>query len=139
MGKRLARPAAGAHSACSAKLLIRTTTGREAITRAPIIVLFVVTAALVSETQVSEAQSSYSYQWCAIYFGGDGGSLGGAMSCYYTSWEQCRITMLGIGGNCIESPYYHGQGTPLPRWAVVQPHHRHHDRTARLSARERLK
>ena len=94
------------------------------MTRKLIIVLFVVAAALVSETQVSKAQSPYSYPWCAIYLGGSGSP--GAMSCYYTSWEQCWTTMLGIGGNCVASPYYHGQVTPLPHRASVKPrHHRH--------------
>jgi len=94
------------------------------MTRKLIIVLFVVAAALVSETQVSKAQSPYSYPWCAIYLGGSGSP--GAMSCYYTSWEQCWTTMLGIGGNCVVSPYYHRQATPLPHRASVKPrHHRH--------------
>src|SRR5215470_10375892 len=105
--------------------------------RAHIIVPLVIAAALLGDTQPSNAQSPYSYPWCAIYFG-DSSGLGGAMSCYYTSWEQCRTTMSGVGGNCVQSPYYHAQSTPLPRRAVVKPHHRHHDRTARLSARERL-
>jgi hypothetical protein len=48
------------------------------------------------------------------------------MSCYYTSWEQCRTTMSGLGGNCVQSPYYHGQATPLPPRQNVKPrHHRH--------------
>jgi Protein of unknown function (DUF3551) len=106
------------------------------MTRTSIIVLFVVAAALLGETQVSNAQSAYSYPWCAIYLGGSGSP--GAMSCYYTSWEQCWTTMLGIGGNCVESPYYRAQPTPLSHRANVKPHHRHHDRTARLSSRERL-
>ncbi len=97
--------------------------------RMPIIVLLVVAAALLGETQVSNAQSPYSYPWCAIYFGGDGGSLGGAMSCYYTSWEQCRTTMLGIGGNCVESPYYRAQSTQLPHHSLVKPRHHRHART----------
>jgi len=37
------------------------------MTRAPIIVLLVIAAALLGETQVSKAQSAYSYPWCAIY------------------------------------------------------------------------
>jgi hypothetical protein len=93
------------------------------MTRAPIIVPFVIAAALVVETQVGNAQSVYSYPWCAIYFG-DGGTLGGAMSCYYTSWEQCRTTMSGIGGNCVQSPYYHAQPASLPRPALVKPRRR---------------
>jgi len=95
------------------------------MTRRPIIVLFLITAALLGEMQVSNAQSAYSYRWCAILPGAGSGS-GGAMSCYYTSWEQCRTTMSGIGGNCVESPYYHGQATPLPHRAIVKAHHRRH-------------
>src|SRR5215468_6970544 len=105
--------------------------------RKAIVVLFVAAAALLGETQVSKAQSAYSYPWCAILPGAGSGS-GGAMSCYYSSWEQCRTSMFGIGGNCVESPYYHAQSTPLPGRAIVKPHRRHHERTARLSLRERL-
>jgi hypothetical protein len=76
-----------------------------------IIALFVVAAALVGETQLSNAQSPYSYPWCAVY------GRKGAMSCYYTSQEQCRTTMFGIGGNCILSPYYHAQPIQLPQRA----------------------
>jgi hypothetical protein len=98
------------------------------MTRIPIVALFVISAALLGETQISNAQSAYSYPWCAIYFGGNDG-LGGAMSCYYTSWEQCRTTMLGIGGNCVQSPYYHAQSTPLPNRSLVKPRHHRHART----------
>jgi hypothetical protein len=91
--------------------------------RMPIIVLFVIAAALLGETQISNAQSPYSYPWCSL-----GGTSTGsnALSCYYTSRDQCRTTMFGIGGLCVESPYYHGQATPLPHHSVVKPrHHRH--------------
>jgi hypothetical protein len=40
------------------------------------------------------------------------GRSGGSMSCYYTSWEQCRATLWGIGGNCIRSPYYRPSPPP---------------------------
>jgi hypothetical protein len=94
------------------------------MTRTPTIMLFVIAAALLADPQVSNAQSPYSYPWCAVYLGGTG--LSGAMSCYYTSWEQCRTTMLGVGGNCVQSPYYHAQATPLPGHSGAKPrHHRH--------------
>jgi hypothetical protein len=98
------------------------------MTRAPIIVLFVIAAALLSETQAGNAQSSYSYPWCAILPGSGGGS-GGSMACYYASWEQCRTSMSGIGGNCVESPYYHAQSTPLPNRSLVKPRHHRYART----------
>jgi len=69
---------------------------------------------------------------------GAGSGSGGAMSCYYTSWEQCRATMLGIGGNCVASPYYRAQSTQLPHHSVVKPRHHRHARTARVSTPERL-
>ena len=107
------------------------------MTRMPIIALFAIAAALLGETQISNAQSPYSYPWCAILPGAGSGS-GGAMSCYYTSWEQCRATMLGIGGNCVASPYYRAQSTQLPHHSVVKPRHHRHARTARVSTPERL-
>jgi hypothetical protein len=105
------------------------------MTRAPINVLFLVAAALLGETQSSNAQSPYSYSWC---------SLGGAMvnsnarSCYYTSWQQCMATTSGIGGHCIRNPYYNAQPAELPHRALAKPRHQRHARTARVSTAERL-
>ena len=52
--------------------------------RKPIFLLFVIAAALLGEAQVSNAQSPYSYPWCAI-LPGAGSASGGAMS-------QCPAT-----------------------------------------------
>ena len=92
------------------------------MTRAHIIALFALALAFLGATRISNAQSPYSYPWCAIYFSG-GNTAGGSMSCYYTSWEQCKATMLGVGGNCVASPYYRGQVTPLPHRALMKPRH----------------
>jgi hypothetical protein len=98
------------------------------------IALFVVAAGLLGETQLSNAQSAYSYPWCSL-----GGSRGSnARSCYFTSWEQCMATMSGRGGNCVESPYYHAQPTPLPHRAVVKPRHHRHAQTVRVNSSDRL-
>ncbi len=51
--------------------------------RALTIILLAIAAALLGETQAGNAQSPYSYPWCAIMSGGDN-SGGGAMSCYYS-------------------------------------------------------
>jgi hypothetical protein len=91
--------------------------------RLPVIGLFVVMAALLGEMQTSNAQSAYSYPWCSVYGGGISGG-GGAMSCYYTSWEQCMATMSGLGGPCVASPYYRAQATQLPAHSVTKPRHR---------------
>jgi len=65
-----------------------------------------VVAALMASASTGHAQSAYDYPWCAVYTGHRG--PGGAMSCYYRSYSQCMATMSGIGGYCIESPYYRG-------------------------------
>ena len=71
--------------------------------RSPILLLFLIAAALLGEIQSASAQSPTSYPWCAKYFKRGGG----ATSCYYTSYEQCMTTVSGIGGYCYQSPYYH--------------------------------
>jgi hypothetical protein len=96
--------------------------------------LFVVAAGLLGETQLSDAQSAYSYPWCSL-----GGSRGSnALSCYFTSWEQCRATMSGRGGNCVESPYYRAPPTQPQHRVLVKPHHHRPAHTVRVSSPERL-
>jgi hypothetical protein len=56
-------------------------------------------------TSFAQTLTPYDYPWCALYPSDMG--AGGARSCYYTSFQQCRETMSGIGGSCIRSPYYH--------------------------------
>ena len=65
--------------------------------------------ALMASVTAGHAQSAYDYPWCAIYT-----NKSGAQACYYASYAQCMATMQGIGGMCIESPYYHG-GAPRVR------------------------
>jgi hypothetical protein len=108
------------------------------MTRIPIIAFLVIAAALLAETRAGNAQSPYSYPWCAVYGGGSSGGAGGAMSCYYTTWDECRATMSGIGGLCVASPYYHAQATPLPRHSTLKQRYRRHARTAQVSISERL-
>jgi hypothetical protein len=91
--------------------------------RTPIIALFVTTAALLGQTQISHAQSPESYPWCGMRFVTEGTS----QSCYYTSREQCMATLAGpAGGLCVESPYYRAQPIKLPHGPLVKPGHRRH-------------
>jgi hypothetical protein len=103
-----------------------------------IIAFLVIAAALLAETRAGNAQSPNSYPWCALYGGGSSGGAGGAMSCYYTSWEQCRTTMSGIGGLCVASPYYHAQAMPLPHHSTLKQRNRRHPRAVQVSISERL-
>ena len=75
---------------------------REVSMRLPILSLFLIAAALLGEVPAASAQSAASYPWCAKYF-----KEGSPTSCYYTSYQQCKTTLSGIGGYCFESPYYH--------------------------------
>jgi hypothetical protein len=87
--------------------------------RLPILSLFLIAAALLGEIQTVSAQSPTSYPWCAKYFGS---WMVGATSCYFTSYQQCRTTLSGIGGVCFKSPYYHG----APPNAPAPPRRRRH-------------
>ncbi len=68
--------------------------------RLPILSLFLIAAMLLGVIQPASAQSPTSYPWCSK------GTRGGALSCRYTSYDQCRTTQSGIGGVCIQSPYF---------------------------------
>ena len=57
----------------------------------------------------AQAQSAYDYPWCGLY-----ADKAGATVCYFATYEQCRATLSGIGGNCIANPYFRG-GPPLSR------------------------
>jgi uncharacterized protein DUF3551 len=86
--------------------------------RLPILLLFLIAAAPLGEIQVALAQSPTSYPWCARVY-----SRSGPTSCYFKSYEQCQATLMGVGGYCFQSPYYHATAPAKP---TVQPRrHRH--------------
>ena len=66
-------------------------------------------AGFVSLTGPAQAQSPYDYPWCGLY-----ADKSGAMVCYFATYNQCRATLSGIGGNCIANPYFRGD-PPLSR------------------------
>jgi hypothetical protein len=70
---------------------------------------FLTAAALIGAVAPGHAQSAYSYPWCARYPREIGG-----FACYYTSFAQCMATMRGIGGYCIQSPFYRGPAGAAP-------------------------
>ena len=69
-----------------------------------ILSLSLVAVALLGEIQTASAQSAYDYPWCSRYFKREGGG----MSCYFKTREQCMATVSGIGGYCLQSPFYRG-------------------------------
>jgi Protein of unknown function (DUF3551) len=67
--------------------------------RAFLLILSIVVAAVGINTR-AEAQN---YPWCAHY---SGGSMGGAMNCGFTTFQQCLDTVHGIGGFCEKNDWY---------------------------------
>jgi hypothetical protein len=64
----------------------------------------VVVATLAAAHTPGHAQTAYSYPWCAVY-----PRTPGTNACYYKSYESCMKTMrTGIGGYCMQSPFYRG-------------------------------
>jgi hypothetical protein len=55
------------------------------------------------------------YRWCAAY----GGDMGGSSNCGFITWEQCRATIMGMGGFCEPNQFYVGkpydQAEPIRR------------------------
>ena len=45
------------------------------------------------------------YPWCAQYGGADDG---GGRNCGFSTLEQCRATISGIGGSCEPNLFYPG-------------------------------
>jgi hypothetical protein len=82
--------------------------------RLQILSLFVIGAVLLGEIQTASAQSPTSYPWCARYY-----KEGTPTSCYFTSYEQCRASVSGIGGLCFQSPYYHATPASVPPRALL--------------------
>jgi hypothetical protein len=50
-----------------------------------------------------------NYPWCAIY---NGGPLGGARNCGFTTFQQCQATVSGIGGFCQQNTQYRSPAGP---------------------------
>jgi hypothetical protein len=72
--------------------------------------LLTVIAALAAAPTPGHAQSAYSYPWCGVYPRAIGG-----YACYYKTYESCmRTMMIGIGGSCMQSPFYRGADAGSP-------------------------
>lgn len=60
-------------------------------------------AGLSGMTLRAEAQN---YPWCAQY----GGRMGGSMNCGFVSFDQCMLTVRGMGGFCMANNTYQPPG-----------------------------
>ena len=64
-------------------------------------------AAFVALTAISaqSARAEIEYPWCA-YYGRRGTD---ATNCGFSTLQQCRATVSGIGGYCGRNPRYHAK------------------------------
>ena len=63
-------------------------------------------ASFIAAQAPTSAQTAYSYQWCARTPKTDGSTTW----CYFTSYQQCKATVLGLAGYCYHNPAYRGGG-----------------------------
>jgi len=53
-------------------------------------------------------RAEIEYPWCAQYGGGDNG---GGRNCGFSTLEQCRETVSGMGGSCEPNLFYPGSAS----------------------------
>lgn len=74
----------------------------------------IVAAAFLAIAALAWAGSGAKAQdlpWCAIF----SGDLGGVRSCAYSTQEQCRATVSGVGGFCQPNPWINSPTRATPR------------------------
>ena len=60
--------------------------------------------AMAAAATVTQPAGAIEYPWCAQYGGGEYG--GGGTNCGFSTIEQCRATISGMGGFCQLNPFY---------------------------------
>jgi len=75
-------------------------------------VLFLALLGLLALAPPASAQ--IYYPWCAQYGGGMGG---GGTNCGFSTIEQCRATVSGVGGFCVRNSFYTGNPDRLGKRA----------------------
>lgn len=64
------------------------------------------TLCLLTVTCVSQPAAAAEYPWCAHY------GRNSAVNCGFVSFEQCRLTIAGLGGFCARNPFYVAHARP---------------------------
>ena len=64
------------------------------------------------------ARAAIEYPWCAQYSGDDGGGR----NCGFTTLEQCRATISGMGGSCERNPFYPGSASGISQRKLKRQH-----------------
>lgn len=70
------------------------------------------------------ANAAIYYPWCAQYSGSE---TGGGSNCYFSTKQQCMVTVSGVGGMCEPNPFYDAARPEERAGAVVKvPSKRRH-------------
>jgi Protein of unknown function (DUF3551) len=81
---------------------------------------FLALVALAATMLLDTAAEAQNYPWCALY----GGTPSGPKNCGFLTFEQCLVTIRGIGGFCVQNNTY--QPPPGPHTPTkVQKRHPH--------------
>ncbi|MGA2894521.1 MAG: DUF3551 domain-containing protein [Xanthobacteraceae bacterium] len=72
-------------------------------------------AAIVASANQAVAQN---YPWCAQY----SGNFGGTMNCGFVSFDQCMMTVRGMGGFCIVNNRYQPAAPAVARHPAQKRH-----------------
>jgi hypothetical protein len=64
---------------------------------------------MLMAASAADRAAAVEYPWCA-----DLGQELGATNCGFTTIEQCRATISGVGGFCVPNPFYHAATTERP-------------------------
>jgi hypothetical protein len=63
--------------------------------------------AAIASMSVTPVRAEIEYPWCAQYTGEDGGGR----NCGFSTLEQCRATISGMGGSCEPNLFYPGSAS----------------------------
>ena len=63
--------------------------------------------AAIASMSATPARAAIEYPWCAQYSGEDGGGR----NCGFSTLEQCRATISGMGGFCEPNLFYPGSAS----------------------------
>ena len=65
-------------------------------------VLFLTLGFAIATAALGGRAEAQNYPWCEYL----GAGMGGAKNCGFTSFEQCRQSAWGNGGDCRQNPLY---------------------------------
>jgi Protein of unknown function (DUF3551) len=57
---------------------------------------------LTTAAMAPRPAAAHNYPWCATYYD----SSRGMKQCAFATYEQCLVTVSGIGGHCSTNPFY---------------------------------